>query len=95
MPIIKWGTRPAKKKNQTEIDRSVYVSDAKVDREGAGWRKRSFWFRQEHLGKLKVIAHLKGCSAQDLIDEALTEYIHNSFDNSMAMKKAVRKSLKK
>lgn len=95
MPIIKWGTRPAKKKDQAEIDRSVYVSDAKVDRQGAGWKKTSFWFRQEHLGKLKVIAHLKGSSTQDLINEALTEYIQNSFDNSMAMKKAVRQALKK
>lgn len=95
MPIIKCGAHPAKQKDQAQTDLSIYVSDAKVDRQGAGWKKTTFWFRQEHLGKLKVIAHFKGSSIQDLIEEALTEYLHNSFDNSMAMKKAVRQSLKK
>ncbi|UCD17558.1 MAG: hypothetical protein JSV44_01240 [Candidatus Zixiibacteriota bacterium] len=90
MGIIK-----ASKENQAgadEADRSIYVSNVRIDRSGRGWTRKSIWIRQEHLGKLKAIAHFEGKESENLIDEALTEYISKRWDNSIAVKKLVQQS---
>ena len=59
-------------------ERSIYFSDERIDREGNTWKRRSFWFRQEHLGKLKVIAHFQKKKTQVLIDRALRDFIEKT-----------------
>lgn len=94
MAIIKAAEKKVKKQIETG-EKSIYVSNVKVDKEGCGWEKKSFWFRQEYLGKLKAVAHFKNKSIQKIIDEALGDYIEKTWDNTKAMKKIVTKSLDK
>ncbi len=93
MSIIKCADNKKKTKKEEEIsaDKSIYVSNVKVDKKGCGWEKKSFWFRQEHLSKLNAISHFEKKSIQKVIDEALTEYIKKTWDNTKAMKKMVAK----
>jgi len=74
-------------------EKSIYISNVKIDRSGDGWSKKALWVRQEHLGKLKAIAHFEGKEVDDLIDTALHDYIEQKWDNSMAVKKLVRQSV--
>lgn len=90
MGFIKW---KAKKSEETASeDKSIYVSDVRIDRNGVPWKKKSYWFRQEHLGKLKAIAHFEGKTSQELIVRALQEFVAKNWDNSVAMKKIVSKA---
>jgi len=75
-----------------QSDRSIMVSDVRIDRAGNEWKRKSLWFRQEHLGKLKVMAHFHGTKIEALIDQALDDYLKRNYDNSMAMRKMVKKS---
>lgn len=90
MGFVKWKSEKSEKSG-TE-DKSIYVSDVKIDRNGESWKKKSYWFRQEHLGKLKAISHFKGKTSQELIVQALEEYVKKNWDNSVAMKKMVSKA---
>ena len=71
-------------------DRTIIVSDARIDRAGNEWKRKSVWFRQEHLGKLKVMAHFRDTKVEALLDQALDDYLNKNFDNSMAMKQMVK-----
>jgi hypothetical protein len=79
------------KNKSSPADKSMYISDEKIDRKGQAWKKQSLWLRKEHLGKLEVISHFEKKSVQELIDKAVSEYLGNKWDNSMALKKMVRK----
>ena len=92
MGILKKAMGINDKSDEEILDNSIYVSNEKVDKTGNSWRKKSFWFRQEHLGKLKVISHFEGKPPEKLIDEALAYYIRDKLDNSPAVKKLVGKS---
>lgn len=70
----------------------MYVSDAKIDRDGVAWKKKGFWIREEHLGKLKVISHFQKKKTGELIDEAIAQYIRSSWDDSMAIEKMVKRA---
>lgn len=76
--------------DKSEADKSMYVSDAKIDRNGVAWKKKLLWIREEHLGKLKVISHFKNKNTSELVDEALSGYIRSSWDDSMAVEKMVK-----
>ena len=93
MAIIKHSEQKEKKQSEPD-DKSIIVTNSKIDRDGNGWEKKPFWFRQEYLGKLKALAHFENKSTQKLIDEALGEYIKKNWDNSKMMKKIVSKSVK-
>ena len=83
------------KENNSDVqmlDETIYVSDEKIDRAGVSWKKKSFWFRQEYLGKLKVIAHFEGKSTEQLINSALKEFVKDKMDSSVAVSKLVKKS---
>lgn len=73
-------------------DKSIIVSNARIDRAGNEWKRRPLWLRQEHLGKLKVMAHFHDTKIEALIDKALDDYIKANYDNSVAMKEMVKKS---
>jgi hypothetical protein len=74
------------------VDNSIYAADVKIDKTGVSWKKKTFWFRQEHLGKLKVIAHFENTTISELIDTALVEFVREKMDSSMAIKKLVKQS---
>ncbi|MBU0983057.1 MAG: hypothetical protein KKA42_04255 [candidate division Zixibacteria bacterium] len=76
-------------------DRSVVVSDARIDRNGVGWKRKSYWLRQEHLGKLRALAHFEGMTTETLIDRALGEFLTSNWDNSRAMRRVVSRSMSK
>lgn len=94
MSIIKWADKKEKKQIQTS-DKSIYVSNVKIDKKGQGWEKKTFWFRQDYLAKLKGVAHFEKKSMQLVIDEAIGDYIKKTWDNTRAMKKMVSDSIKK
>lgn len=73
-----------------QADRSIIISDVRIDRTGTEWKRKSLWFRQEHLGKLKVLAHFQDTKIEALLDKAIDDYLKKNFDNSMAMKKMVK-----
>ena len=75
-----------------QSERSIMVSDARIDRSGGEWRRKSLWIRQEHLGKLKVMAYFHSTKTEALLDQALEDYLKKNYDNSMAMKKMVKKA---
>ncbi len=68
------------------------VSDARIDRAGNEWKRKNLWVKQEHLGKLKVMAHFQNTKIEALLDKAIEDFLTNNFDNSMAMRKMVEKS---
>jgi len=75
-----------------QSEKSIIVSDARIDRVGNEWKRKNLWIKQEHLGKLKVMAHFQDTKIEALLDKAIDDYIKKNFDNSMAMKKMVEKS---
>ncbi|HOP07092.1 MAG TPA: hypothetical protein PLF13_07370 [candidate division Zixibacteria bacterium] len=83
--------RPVKGKGYTEVmpEKSILVSNAKIDRDGVGWERKPIWLRQELLGKLKVVSHFEGKTIHQLIDEALGAYVQEKWDNTQARKKMV------
>lgn len=89
---MKWGKGKKQDNSEVQIDRSVCVSNARIDRNGVEWQKKSLWLRGEYLGKLKVMAHFQDTKMETLVNKALGEYLAKNFDNSMAMKKMVAKS---
>jgi hypothetical protein len=94
MASLKKTKDDSKKQAATALEKTIYASDAKVDRTGQSWRKRTFWVRQEYLSKLKMIGHFEGKKTQQLLDEALSSYLTNKWDNSMALRKLVEKTEK-
>ncbi len=73
-------------------ENSIIISNARIDRAGNEWKRKSVWFRQEHLGKLKVMAHFRNTRVEALLNQALEEFLKKNYDNSMAMKEMVEKS---
>ncbi len=92
MGFIKKGQKAKEDSAIAPIDRSVMISNARIDRAGNEWKRKSLWVRQEYLGKLKVMAHFQETKTEALLDRALGEFIQKNFDNSMAMKKMVAQS---
>ena len=81
----------SKKDQQTgdsanQADKTIMVSDVRIDRAGTEWKRKNLWVKQEHLGKLKVMAHFQDTKIEALLDKAIDDYIKKNFDNSMAMK---------
>ncbi len=92
MGVVKQSDVVQKNQKQDKPDSSMYIADEKVDRAGNAWKKKQIWIRTEHLGKMKVMAHFEKKKPQQIIDQALEEYFQSHFDDSMAMKKMVKKS---
>jgi TFIIF-interacting CTD phosphatase-like protein len=92
MSFVKKGQKAKEDSAIEEVDRSVIVSNARIDRAGNEWKRKALWVRQEYLGKLKVLAHFQSTKTEALLDQALSEYLQKNFDNSMAMKEMVAKS---
>ena len=78
-----------------QSENSIIVSDARIDRAGNEWKRKNLWIKQEHLGKLKVMAHFQETKIEALLDKAINDYLKKNFDNSMAMKKMVKKAIGK
>lgn len=72
------------------VDKTICVSDSRIDRAGNAWKQKSLWLRQEHLGKLKVMEHFHETKIEVLIDRALGEYIKKNFEDKMSMEKMVQ-----
>lgn len=89
---MKWGKGKKQDNSEVQVDKSVYVSNARIDRAGVEWQKKSIWLRGEYLGKLKVMAHFQDTKLEVLVNKALAEFLAANYDNSMAMKKMVAKS---
>ena len=70
-------------------EKSIYVSDSKIDKDGEAWTRKSVWLRQEHLNKLKVIAHFQNKNMEQLLDGALSDFVNRIWDNTMAREKLV------
>lgn len=92
MQILRPVDKETQPKAPAEIEKSVCVSSAKIDKMGQAWKKESVWFRQELLGKLKVVAHFEGKSTEQLMDEALDKYVCDKFESSVAMRKMIGRS---
>jgi hypothetical protein len=95
MGILK---RDSGKKGQLENDdseKSIHVSNVKIDRNGQAWKYKTVWFRQEYLDKLKVMCHFEKKNEQQLIDIALEDFIRRRWNSSSAMKKMVEQSTDK
>jgi len=92
MGFVKKGRKAKEDSALAQIDGSVIVSRARIDRAGNEWQRKSFWVRQEHLGKLRVLAHFRETKTEVLLDRALNEFISRNFDNSMAIKRMAAKS---
>lgn len=92
MGLMNWGKDKKSQAVAEPSEKSIFVSDARIDRAGNEWKRKTIWLRQEHLGKLKVIAHFHGTKSEALIDQALADYVKANYDNSMAMKKMVKKA---
>ena len=75
-----------------QADRSIMVSDARIDSAGTEWKRKHLWLKQEHLGKLKVMAHFQDTKIEALLDKAIEDYLKKNFDNSMAMENMVMKA---
>lgn len=73
-------------------EKSIIVSNVRIDRAGNEWKRTPIWLRQEHLGKLKVMAHFHNTKLEALIDKALNDYVKANYDNSLALKKTVEES---
>jgi len=74
------------------VDKSIYVSDSRIDKSGQAWKRKTLWIRQEYLTKLKAIAHFENKTTQLLMDQALEEYVSRRWDNSRAMKRLVKQA---
>ncbi|MCP4567807.1 MAG: hypothetical protein GY841_09545 [FCB group bacterium] len=89
MAVLKQPTIKQKSGAPEKVEKSIYATNVRIDREGNPWQKKGVWLREEHLGKLKVIAHFEKTTTQNLIDMALGEFIKDKLDNSMAVRKLV------
>jgi hypothetical protein len=85
-------SRKQKDKDESAAAESVYFSQERIDRDGNAWRHRGFWFRQVHLGKLKVIAHFQKKKTQVLIDQAVQEFIDRHWDETGAVENMVKQT---
>ncbi len=92
MQILRPVEKDKKKKSSPPVDKSICVSDAKIDKQGQAWKRESIWFRQELLGKLKVVSHFEGKAIQQLIDQVLDKFVTEKFENSVAMRKMIGQS---
>jgi len=92
MQILRPKDKAEKTSESAEIEKSVCVSDAKIDKQGQAWKKKSVWFRQELLGKLKVVAHFEGKTIEQLMDDGLDQFVSDKFENSVAMRKMIGRS---
>lgn len=71
-------------------EQSIYVSNSKIDKNGEAWTKQAVWLRQEHLNKLKVVAHFQDKDLEQLLDSALGDFVNRIWDNTMAREKLVK-----
>lgn len=78
---------------QFDPDKSVLVSDAKIDRAGVPWRKKAYWYRQEYISKLTALSHFQDVPVQQLLDDAVGRFIEKNWDNSLALKQTVENSM--
>ncbi|MEZ5358822.1 MAG: hypothetical protein R3F48_08300 [Candidatus Zixiibacteriota bacterium] len=92
MGVLKREQVMPQKQTEQKPDKSLYISDERVDREGHAWKKQSIFIRNEHLGKMKVMSHFSKKSVQDIVDSALADYLKNHFDDSAAMQEMIKKS---
>lgn len=92
MGVLKREQVTPQKQESQKPEKSLYISDERVDREGNAWKKQTVFIRNEHLGKMKVMGHFKKKSVQDIIDSALNEYFKKHFDDSAAMQEMIKKS---
>ncbi|UCC43155.1 MAG: hypothetical protein JSU65_08365 [Candidatus Zixiibacteriota bacterium] len=95
MGFLKWGSDSKEKSQDTPPQKSIYFSNRRIDRQGRAWKRKSFWFREVYLGKLKVMAHFQDTDIQVLIDRAIGAYIAAEWDRSGAVEKMVKKSSQK
>ena len=89
MAVIKQPTIVKKDGKPETVEKSVYTGNVRIDREGKTWQKKGVWLREEHLGKLKVIAHFENSPIDKLIDRALETFVSGKLDNSIAIRKLV------
>jgi hypothetical protein len=89
MAIIKGSQTKQDQPAESTPEESIYVSNTKIDKDGETWTRNAVWLRQEHLNKLKVIAHFQNKSIELLIDGALDDYCNRIWDNTMAREKLV------
>jgi len=94
MGIIKKEDRENKSSQSSGIDKSMYVSNIKIDRNGKTWRKKQIWVREEFLGKLQIMNHFNDKKTKQMVDEALDDYLKKNWDDSMAARKMVENSEK-
>ena len=92
MTIIKGSPVKPDQPAEGPSEASIYVSNSKIDKDGEAWTRGTIWLRQEHLNKLKVIAHFQDKSVELLIDGALNDYVNRIWDNTMAREKLVSTS---
>ena len=87
MAIIKGSQVKMDQPAEGTPERSIYVSNSKIDKDGEGWTRKTVWLRQEHFNKLKVIAHFQNKSLEQLLDGALGDFVNRIWDNTMAREK--------
>ncbi len=81
-----------KRKGDDPDEKSIYVQDVRIDKKGVSWQRKALWIREEHLGKLKVIAHFGDKSLQDVLDCAIGTYIEEHWSKTGALEKLVKES---
>ncbi|MDH3890043.1 MAG: trafficking protein particle complex II-specific subunit 120 [candidate division Zixibacteria bacterium] len=89
MAIIKGSQLKSDQPTDGTPEQSIYVSNSKIDKEGEAWTRQAVWLRQEHLNKLKVIAHFQNKTIEQLLDGALGDFVNRIWDNTMAREKLV------
>lgn len=90
MAVIKASQVKIDQPEEGAPEKSIYVSNSKIDKNGEAWTKQAVWLRQEHLNKLKVIAHFQDKNLEQLLDDALGDFVNRIWDNTMAREKLVK-----
>ncbi len=89
MAIIKGSKIRQDQPSEEAPEKSIYVSNSKIDKNGEAWVRKAVWLRQEHFNKLKVIAHFQNKSIEQLLDGALGDFVNRIWDNTMAREKLI------
>lgn len=95
MAIIKASQFKTDQPKEGSPEKSIYVSNSKIDKDGEAWTKQTVWLRQEHCNKLKVIAHFQNKSIEQLLDGALGDFVTRIWDNTMARERLVESGTSK
>lgn len=95
MAIIKGSQVKMDQPEEGAPEKSIYVSDSKIDKDGEGWTRKTVWLRQEHFNKLKVIAHFQKKNLEQLLDGALGDFVNRIWDNTMARERLVESGIGK